>query len=200
MLGARTLGTLSYIDDGNNGTLHLTLDNTPIGVFDGTFVGTSREVRSDQGIPIRQYLGESASSRKTRWISFLHHQGQVWDTVVSPLSERTDLSDPSLVSELVVDPVLAIKEIISANGCPETIHIYDGRRVVTLAPAGMSNEESLLTCDIDYTVTDGPRHLSPLYISQISGVLRYEISNGRQTLTQMEFQSGPFKLRIKNSS
>ena len=37
-----------------------------------------------------------------------------------------------------------LKEITSATGCPEIMHIYDGRRVVTLATAGMSKKENLL--------------------------------------------------------
>lgn len=199
MLGGRILGILRYSDDGSNGTLRISLDNTPIGVFDGSFLGTSRRVRSEEGTVISQYLGESESSRKARRISVLLDREQVLDTVVSPLSERTNLSDPSRISVPVIDPVMALRELMSATGCPTVMHIYDGRRVVSLVPSGMSKNEGYLTCDMDYTVTDGPGHLSPLYITRVSTTLRYEISDGQQVLDLMSFQSGPLALRVQKN-
>ena len=58
-LGGKTLGQLSYDDAGKKLTLSSTLNNTPLGVFNGTFVGTSTGSADTSS-----FSGDSKSSRK----------------------------------------------------------------------------------------------------------------------------------------
>lgn len=193
-LGGRSLGSLTYSNADGEAKLRTTLDNTPLGVFDGSFVGTSRRVQADQGATVRQYYSEGVSSRKTRKISVLMDQGRAIETVISPQSERTDLSNPQRITASVVDPVTALGLVISASGCPTSISIYDGRRVIALTPSGSTSQTDVLVCDMDYTVVSGPGHLSPLYIKDISAVLTYDLGASSQNLVNMRFSSGVFAL------
>lgn len=196
-LGERLLGSLTFNAKKDGATLRTTLNSTPLGVFNGTFVGTSRRFKTDRGTTALQYVGESASSRKTRTISVLSERNRVVETVVAPQSERTPLSDPARVNAQMIDPVTAFGQMVSASGCPSSTHIYDGRRVVALQVTGSATEANTLTCDLRYTVVAGPGHLSPLYISNVSVVLKYNTAGEGQKLSNMQFSSGPFSLSIK---
>lgn len=195
LLGGKSLGSLSYEGKGSSAALRTRLSSTPLGVFDGTFSASSKPVQSN-GTRLRQYLGESASSRKTRTISVLTDRGRVVETAISPKTELTDLSDPSRVGGRVIDPVTAFGQMVGAKGCPGAMRIYDGRRVVSLAPGGSAKAPGRLTCDMRYTVTAGPGHLSPLYISKVAVGLAYDTRGGRQVLSEMKFTSGVFSLRL----
>lgn len=196
-LGNRPLGNLTFSAKQNGATLRTTLDNTPLGVFNGTFVATSRRFRTDRGTTALQYVSESASSRKTRTISVLTERNQVVETAVTPQSERTAMSDPARVHGRVIDPVTAFGQMFSASGCPASTRIYDGRRVVALQVTGSTTEANSLTCELSYTVVAGPGHLSPLYISNVSVFLKYDTAGEGQKLSNMQFSSGPFSLSIK---
>lgn len=190
-LGSSPLGQLSYDEAGTTKTLRSSLQNTPLGVFDGSFLGTA----SAQAGGVK-FVGVSESSRKSRSVSTLIKNGRAVETVVTPLEELTDLSDPVKAPAGVVDPVTAIGQLVQARGCPGTLRIYDGRRAIALVPAGQTTEGTNLICDVDYRVTHGPGHLSPLRVSNAHMQLTYDISGGGQSIAQIRLGSGLFKLYL----
>lgn len=183
-LGARTLGTLVYGQEGGVETLASTMNNTPLGVFNGTFEGVSNGT---------QYRSASVSSRKTREISVRFAGGRAIETAISPDDERTELSDPALAPAGVIDPVATMGRFITASGCPAAFRLYDGRRAVLLQPVSGAQTGTNLVCEMTYGVTDGPGHLSPLYIKSISVRLTYDVS-GKQSLREMQFGAAGFDL------
>lgn len=193
-LGGRTIGTLTYTRESNVETMQTTMNNTPMGVFNGSYKGTSSPVRTNENKTVHQYFGDKNSSRKNRQTSILKDKNKVIKTTISPLSDRTELSEAKRVPTPVVDPVAAFGRFFATSGCPRRFQIYDGRRVISLTPTSEEQKDSILVCEMDYLVTDGPGHLSPLYIKSASTRLAYDLSNGRQKLTSLRFSSGLFKV------
>lgn len=187
-LGGKTLGTLSYSAKGGDTTLSSTLDSTPMGVFNGTFTGSS----SAKG----QFIGDSKSSRKQRVVTVDIEQGRATSVEVTPADEMTDLSDKSRVPEDVIDPVRTIGAFIAATGCPPSMRMYDGRRVVTLTPQAGKEDGTSLICPMSYKVVAGPGHLSPLGISNAKMELLYDTSSAAQTLQEIKVSSGVFRLKL----
>lgn len=193
-LGGKTLGTLSYSQSGKITRLISSMNNTPLGVFNGTFKASSRDGVSSSGKRAQDFLSVSESSRKSRQIGIVIEEGRVISTTITPETEKTQLSDPERVPIGVVDPVTAIGRLINAQGCPKPLTIYDGRRAIALTSNGSKTQDDHLICNIKYTVIAGPGHLSPLYISSVKMQLRYDMKDGAQTLTQMKLGSGLFNL------
>ncbi|MCX7566903.1 hypothetical protein OS189_11185 [Sulfitobacter sp. F26169L] len=190
-LGGKTLGQLDFSGNGRTSTLRSTLDNTPLGVFNGTFSGTS--TGSDQN---STFTGDSRSSRKQRIVQVEIAKGRAVSTDITPPEEQTDLSNVARVPAGVLDPVRAIGRLISAKGCPKSMRLYDGRRVVTLGVGAGNQTENLLVCPVSYRVTAGPGHLSPLRISSAKMQLTYVVSGSTQNLHQIRISSGPFSLSL----
>lgn len=191
VLGNKTLGHLDYNTSGTTATLRSTLDNTPLGVFNGTFLGTSTGSAATS-----TFTGESRSSRKSRTVIVDIADGHAQRTQVTPQKELTKLSDVTLVPAGARDPVQAMGALFQAQGCPKAMRMYDGRRFVTLSPDGQSNTGAMLTCNLRYTVTKGPGHLSPLGISSAKMQLNYDTAGGQQNLQELAVSSGPFRLRL----
>lgn len=193
-LGGKDLGQLSYDTSGPTATLRSTLDNTPLGVFNGTFTGTSKG-----SVATSRFTGDSQSSRKSRIVTVDFRRGRASSVDVDPLDERTDLSDPAVVPAGVRDPVRAMGALFRADGCPTTMYMYDGRRVVQLSSDGQSSDEGALVCNVRYTVKSGPGHLSPLGISAAKIKLIYQVADGQQDLQELTVSSGVFRLRLTRS-
>ena len=194
-LGKSTLGELSYSSSGGrNATLRSTLNNTPLGVFNGTFIGTSIKANGR-----RTFDGLSKSSRKSRRVQVSITSGRALETLVEPISEMTPLSDPTRVPPGVIDPVQVIGKLINAPGCPRKMTIYDGRRAIALSPTGMAIDGDTQICTIAYKVIAGPGHLSPLRISNAKMKLTYVTAGGTRTLTRIDLASGLFKLALLRS-
>lgn len=187
-LGDRSLGTLTYAQSSGEATIQSSLDNTPLGVFNGSFSASTTASGTSA-----QYESASRSSRKTRDIAVGFAGGKVGQTVVSPADEMTVLSDPAVAPAGVIDPVSAFGRFVSANGCPEAFRFYDGRRAILVQPAGQATADGILTCDMGYRVSHGPGHLSPLYIKKASVTLRYDVS-GAQSLRQVALSAAGFSL------
>ncbi len=142
-LGNTQLGGLTLSETRSGGiTLTSALDNTPFGVFDGSFKG--RSTPEQAGGSARTFVALSQSTRKTRKVSFRIAGGKVSAVEVIPPKEQTDLSDPSAVPSGVMDPAQGFAMLVSAQNCPKRIQIYDGRRVIALLPKGEDPGESLL--------------------------------------------------------
>lgn len=190
-LGGATLGQLSYELRGQTATLRSTFDNTPLGVFNGTFAGTSRGSAATS-----TFTGESRSSRKSRIVTVEISEGRARETRVTPEHERTELSDVAMVPAGVRDPVRVIGALIGSAGCPPQVQMYDGRRVVRLSPLAEARAGDVLTCELGYRVIAGPGHLSPLRITSARMQLRYATSAGAQQLRQLTLSSGLFSVTL----
>ncbi|MGC1494784.1 MAG: hypothetical protein WA790_03175 [Sulfitobacter sp.] len=199
-LGGKNLGTLTYSKTAKIEKLRSSLDNTPLGVFNGTFSASARSTVSSTGMTERKYQSISKSSRKTRKVAIFTSDGRVIETSVTPQTEMTKLSEPTRVPAGVVDPVGAIGRLMWARGCPKALTIYDGRRAIALTPNGSMTADDQLICALKYNVVAGPGHLSPLYISKVKMQIQYDLTNGKQKLTQIKMGSGLFNLVLKRKN
>lgn len=190
LLGGRTLGTLET----TAGQLRTLLDNTPLGVADGTFAATSDAATTTDGRSITRYASDARSGRKGRSIGFDHDRGRVLTTLITPESERTALSDPANVPPDVIDPVAALSRLAGAQGCPAAFRIYDGRRVIEIAPRGSQTTDVALICDMQYRVVAGPGHLSPFRFTALDLTLTYGKTGG---LAGIDISTGPFRVSLR---
>lgn len=193
----RTLGTVTFSDDarisGGGQFLRTTLNNTPFGLFDGTFEGGSQPDAASAGSTRIRYASKSRSTHKARDISFLIDAGRVTEIVVSPVGEKTSLSVPDAVSVDVIDPVSAFGRFVRAGSCPEGFNIYDGRRVDEVAPSGFEVSGGLTRCEIKYTVIAGPGHLSPFRFTEFSMTAIYDTG---KTLKEIDMRTGLLGIRL----
>jgi len=166
-LGGSKLGQMVLSGD----SLTIDVTGSPLGVADGSFSASSKRVQMADGRVVRQFLSDTP--RKGRKISVLLDAGQVIETTVIPAEDITDLSDPAAVPAGVVDTITALNRIAAARSCLSAMSIYEGRRVITLAPTGSRSEGSTEVCDFSYRVVAGPGHLSPLYIQNANVQVTY---------------------------
>lgn len=197
-LGKVTLGQLAYSDSSGGTTLKARLNNTPLGVFDGTFNGTAKPATVANGGATMHYTGISKSSRKSRTVEVGFAKGRAVDTKVTPASEATPLSDPAKAPKNITDPARAIGMLINSTGCPARINIYDARRAIALIPTGAEAKNGKLICNVAYKVTAGPGHLSPLKIANAKMQITYDTAKG-QSLRQITLGSGPFNLVLERT-
>jgi len=198
ILAGSALGTIEFETDdaGRPAALHGRFDNTPLGVFDGTFEGTSRPVQTEAGEVVLQFLGVTESTRKSRTISVLHEGGQAIEATVSPGEEETELSQVDQVPAGIIDPVEAFGRLVGAGGCPEPFRIYDGRRVVDVAVQSSEEADGVLTCHASYEVVAGPGHLSPLGLTSFSMELAYTVGGTGFILSEIDISASIFELRL----
>ena len=167
-LGSRQIGTLQT--SGN--ALASTLDNTPLGVANGTFEAGVSAVRLSDGSGAQQFLGRNRGG-KVRDVSVIRQEGRVLDVTVSPAGDATDLSVPAAVPAGVLFPPEAMARLEAAGGCPAPVTMYDGRRVVSISTLSstQANEETI--CEMSYRVTAGKGHLSPFNFRSLAMQLAY---------------------------
>ncbi|MFV0491185.1 MAG: hypothetical protein ACK5M4_05165 [Pseudorhodobacter sp.] len=173
ILGDRVLGELEYSRSGARKFLSTRLNNTPLGVFNGTFEARSGPATTEEGLIVTQYISEGKSTRKHRVISVLSLDGRVRDIVIQPPGEATELSIPSAVPVPVLDPVEAFAALSASRDCPAPLRFHDGRRVVGIATQSRQVTGGKLRCAMNYRVTAGPGHLSPLRFTALDMVLVY---------------------------
>ena len=194
-LAGKTLGTLAYSKKGSITTLKSTLDQTPMGVFNGTFVGVSKG-----SWPKTTFTGDSKSSRKQRRVIVKFKGGRAQSVDITPIEELTELSDPMHASANVFDPVRVVAALINSKGCPTTLPMYDGRREVRITPEMKELSGDTLTCRMSYKVIKGPGHLSPLGISSAKMMMTYDKTGGGQKLRQIKISSGVFRLSLDRTN
>ncbi len=182
---------------GDNGTqsIQTLVDNTPLGVFNGSFSALSKPA-PDGG---RLYESHSRTTRKSRDISYrITPEGQVEDLSITPPRERTVLSDVRRVPMGVLDPVAAFARLVAPRGCPGGFRLYDGRRVVQVSLTDSARDGRHLRCEMGYDVVAGPGHLSPLYLSHFRMKLDYQQGErGVFHLQGLRLRGGIFTLRLK---
>lgn len=189
--GGRTLGQLNVSSDGRTTTLRSTLGSTPMGVFNGAFVGTS-----SGNAQTARFTGETRSSRKERVVTVDITAGRATATIIVPPQESTDLSDITRVPPGVTDPVRTFVHLLEADGCPGAVQMYDGRRLVRLTLTG-ERRDGMLMCNLDYRVVAGPGHLSPLRIASAKIELSYARANAQQILQGVRISSGIFAITLE---
>ncbi|MCF7698708.1 hypothetical protein [Loktanella sp. M215] len=186
MLGNRQLGTLAF--DGSGKDVHLLsrLDNTPLGVADGTFEAVTRA----KGDTI-EYLGVNRGS-KTRDIAVTREGTQVTAVTVTPADEMTVLSDISKVPAGTLTTAEAFGVLANGKTCPNPLTMYDGRRVVQMATTAMDTTGETVTCDMSYRVIAGKGHLSPFNFKSLSMTAIYQAG----ALAQITVSAGGFNLNL----
>ncbi|MBS1302408.1 hypothetical protein [Loktanella sp. SALINAS62] len=168
MLGSRQIGTLVT----NGDALTSTLDNTPLGVADGTFQASVNPVELPDGTLADQFLGINRGG-KTRDISVIRQDGRAVDVTVVPANDATDLSKPEAVPAGVLFPSELFSRLERTGGCPGAMTMYDGRRVVSIATASSAVVDGVTVCTMDYRVTAGKGHLSPFNFKSLNMQLAY---------------------------
>ena len=193
-LAGVTLGQLGFTATPDGPTLSTLVDNTPMGVFNGSFAASA--TRGPDGTLF--YTSSSRTTRKVRDISFaITAQGQVQGVEITPDDQRTALSDASKVPQGVVDPASAFARFVSPAACPEGFALYDGRRVVTVSHVASQQTPARLTCQMRYDITAGPGHLSPLYLTHFRLWLEYtSLPDGALILDRVKMRGGVFTLRL----
>ncbi|MBL4918108.1 hypothetical protein [Szabonella alba] len=195
-LGERQIGSVTF-ETGAKGALQIasTLDATPLGLADGSFTARSFAALTPDGRAVTQYLSESRSAREARNISVLTDAGRVLETQIEPPGEATALSDPAVVQGVVLNPVEAFARLVTSTDCPDALRYYDGRRVVAIALAERVEQADGLRCAMDYRVTDGPGHLSPLRFRQVAMELDYS-GAGPFTLRRITMTAAGFSVSL----
>jgi hypothetical protein len=196
-LAGITLGTLTYEGREGGASWRTDLDNTPLGVADGTFIASNQAIRTESGERAIRYEGRTATSRRDRVIEVIHTAERVLSVGVIPDEDATDLSVADRVPERVFDPVEAFQHLLVAEGCPTAFKVYDGRRVVAVTPGTAQQAGGQLSCEMSYDVVAGPGHLSPLGLTSLGVSLLYDRpETGPQILREMDVRTGLFRLRV----
>ena len=167
-LGARQIGTLQT----TGSALSSTLDNTPLGVANGTFEAGVSAVRLPDGSSAQQFVGRNRGG-KVRDVSVIRQDGRVVDVTVSPANDATDLSVPAAVPAGVLFPPEAMARLEAAGGCPAPITMYDGRRVVSISTLSSAPANGETVCEMSYRVNAGKGHLSPFNFKSLAMQLAY---------------------------
>jgi hypothetical protein len=142
-LGGMELGWFRYSGTSNAARISSLFDNTPFGVFDGSYEGESR-ARAGRVT----YHGKSVSSNKNREVEIVQaHKGEVSEISISPEKDLTAYSTPAAVPHGVLDPVAGFGQFLSQkNSCPAAFKLYDGRRVVQVTPVSDAANGPVKTC------------------------------------------------------
>lgn len=185
-LGARQIGTVVFDGGRGAGRLLATMDNTPMGVADGSFHAAT----SAQGHTVR-YESRSRGG-KQRDIAVTRRAGQVTEITVTPPQEATSLSDVAQVPRGVISLTEAFAVMALGRDCPDAMTVHDGRRVVHIATAARSDSAGEVRCKMSYDVVMGPGHLSPFRFKSLGMRLAY----GAGALRRMTMSAGGFEVTL----
>lgn len=192
-LAGLELGWLRYSGSPSDARLLSLFNNTPLGVFDGSYEGSSRA-----GSGKTVYRGKSLSSNKSREVEIVRDKsGAVVETSITPEKDRTKYTDPALVPPDVLDPVAGFGQFLAQTGCPEPFKLYDGRRVVEVTPKSRRSVDNTLICELDYNVVLGQGHLSPLYLKDITVTLEFNPAIAKNGPSMMKMRSGLFSVEFR---
>lgn len=185
--GKRQLGTLRIDAAARDASMLLTLDNAPLGIKNGTFEAVART----RGSRV-EYLGQNRGS-ETRDIAMVREAGSVTSVSVTPASEKTEMSAGGKAPEGVIFPPEVFAALTQARGCPETMALFDGRRVVRLSPEGQVDNGGQTLCEMSYKVVMGPGYVSPFHFRSFGMELAYQAQN----LTRMTISAGGFAVTLQ---
>lgn len=185
-LGQRQLGTLTFDGGGSDSRLLSTLDNTPLGVADGTFEAVS------QGSGASVSYQSANRGSKTRDIAMTRQDGTVTAVTVAPADDMTDLSQAAAVPAGTLTPAETFGVLANGKTCPNPLAMYDGRRVVQLATTEMTETGDTVTCTLSYRVVLGKGHLSPFNFKSLAMQAVYTA----QSLSQITVSAGGFDVNL----
>lgn len=192
-LGGLELGWFRYSGAPDDARISSRFDNTPLGVFNGSYEGASR---SRAGGVL--YRGKSLSSNKNREVEIIQsRKGRVSEVTISPTKDQTSYSSPTAVPDGVMDPVAGFGQLLSQQyGCPGAFQLYDGRRVVQVTPKSETGGP-VNTCVMDYRVVLGKGHLSPLYIKNITVTVTFDPAVAETGPSVLSLRSGLFGVEFR---
>lgn len=193
-LAGKRLGRVEHAVSGGARDLSLTLDSTPLGVFDGAYAG--RSVASGGTVT---HAGKTRSSRKSRDVEMTLEAGRPLAVAVAPEAERTALTAPAAVPGAVRDPVEGFGALVETGACPDGLRIYDGRRVGRMALKGQSRDGDRVVCEMDYRVIAGPGYLEPLGLTGAAVELDYDAAGPAWRLERLRARSGLFALTLSRA-
>lgn len=185
-LGNRQIGTLVFDWTDRNARLLSVMNNTPMGVANGSF----EAVTQVKGGAVT-YLGTSRGS-KTRDISVTRQAARVTAVTVTPVHEATKMTVPAAVPLGVVSPTEGFAVLARGKSCPGPVMMYDGRRVIQMATQTQALDGNEVTCAMSYRVIKGPGHLSPFRFKSIGMQVVYTA----QTLTRITMSAGGFDVNL----
>jgi hypothetical protein len=192
-LGGNQLGWLKYEGREGDARLSSVFDNTPFGVFNGSYAGESRRRAGGTA-----YRGKSLSSSKDREVEIRSDStGRMTEVAISPATDRTALSDAAVVPDAVLDPVAGFGRLIGQKTCPAAFQLYDGRRVVQVTPGKTTVSAGVTTCQMDYRVVQGRGHLSPLFIKDISMKMVFDPAVAAVGPSLLTLRSGIFVVEFR---
>lgn len=186
MLGNRQLGTLVFDDSGSRVHLLSRLDNTPLGVADGTFEATT-QITGDAV----EYVGQNRGS-KTRDIAITRQGPAVGTVTITPSGDATDMSDPAKVPAGTLTTAEVFGVLAHGKTCPNPMTMYDGRRVVAMATTAMDTTGDTVTCTMSYRVVAGKGHLSPFNFKSLAMQAIYQAG----ALSRVTVSAGGFDVNL----
>lgn len=195
-MGGQKLGQVIYSgqpDGREPAQIRAVFNNTPLGVFNGSYEASSRPAgNTDEVI----YRGNSKSNGKTRDVSVTTNgKGRVLAVEIFPEKDRTAFSDLANVTvEGLLNPVLTFDRLTSGTSCPKAFKIYDARRIIQVTPRASEKVEDVLTCLLDYKVIAGPGHLSPFRFTSLKLKLTYDPTRFKTGPSSFTLRAGIFEI------
>lgn len=187
------LGWFRYSASATNARIFSQFDNTPLGVFNGSYEGDSR-ARSGGTL----YRGKSIASNKNREVEIQTTRGgKVVDITISPEKDRTEYSDAATLPDGLLNPVAGFGQFLGQNTCPKAFKLYDARRVVQVTPKSEITSGAVKTCVLDYRVILGKGHLAPLYIKNVVITVTFDPSIATAGPSDLVMQSGLFGVEFR---
>ncbi|MBT3140482.1 hypothetical protein DS909_00990 [Phaeobacter gallaeciensis] len=200
MMG-RTLGQVTYSrtqkDHGLHSTLTARLNNTPMGVFDGVFIGVRQPSTGPDGRQAYEYRVSNVSPKRTRKVSVLFRNERVVQTRVTPPYKNAMALDLENAPLIATDMIDAFGAVSAQTQCPGSLRIYDGRRLIRVSPKSSIVQSKQLTCLMTYKVIKGPGHLHPFNFRSVGVSLTYKTDAlGRNALDQIDLNAGVFNISL----
>jgi hypothetical protein len=195
-MGGQKLGRVIYSgqsDGKGQAQIRAVFNNTPLGVFDGTYDASSRPVGNKGEV---NYRGLSKSSGKTRDVSITSNaKGRAIAVTISPDKDKTAFSNLANVTvEGLLNPVLTFGRLATSTTCPKAFKIYDARRIIQVTPRASKKVDDVLTCNLDYTVVAGPGHLSPFRFTSLKLTLTYDPTRIKTGPSRFTLRVGIFEV------
>ncbi len=186
MLGDRQLGTLVFESVGSGSALLSTMDNTPLGVANGTF-----EAQTQTRGGTVDYRAKSRGS-KTRDVAVVREARIVTAVTVTPSRESTGMTQADKVPAGVISPTEVFAALADSDTCPMPMAMYDGRRVVQMVTVTTTRTSATETCEMSYRVVMGPGHLSPFHFKSLGMSVVYDA----RRLVRITMRGGGFDMNL----
>ena len=125
------------------------------------YQGSSRGILDANGNMISQlFTAHSRRIFKDRLQTVSFRDSLPTKVDIIPESEKTDMSDPVLVTDKRRDPLSFFAEFVQDrnSGCAGPADLYDGRRMVRVTLQQRNTKDGHLRCEGVYRIVKGPDH------------------------------------------